>query len=67
MLEVVLLKLKKCGFLLSLAMVICFAFPSFIKAQTLNVLQGKTGYNDFNFKTSTDFKKTPFLLFNRFG
>lgn len=67
MLEVVLLKLKKCGFLLSLAMVICFAFPSFIKAQTLNVLQGKTGYNDFNFKTSTDFKKTPFYYLTDSG
>lgn len=34
MLEVVLLKIKKCGFLLSLVMVVCFALPSFASAES---------------------------------
>lgn len=34
MLEVVLLKIKKCGFLLSLVMLICFALPSFASANS---------------------------------
>lgn len=60
MLEVVLLKLKKCGFLLSLIMVVCFALPSLAKAQTLDVLKGKKGYNDLSFTNSADFKKNAF-------
>lgn len=38
MLEVVLLKLKKCGFLLSLVMMICFALPSFASAEVVNIM-----------------------------
>lgn len=43
MLEVVLLKFKKCGFLLSLVMMICFALPSFANAE-----ESKNLLNDFS-------------------
>lgn len=38
------LKLKKCGFLLSLVMVICFGIPSFASAEVKDVVRGKVGY-----------------------
>ncbi len=53
--------------MLSLVVVTVLSVPIFTKAQTLNVLQGKTGYNDFNFKTSTDFKRTPFYYLTDSG
>ena len=37
------LKLKKCGFLFSLVMVVCFAIPSFAKAEVVDYLKGKIG------------------------
>jgi len=46
MLEVVLLKLKKCGFLFSLVMVVCFALPSFAKADSDNLLEGIIGVDN---------------------
>lgn len=33
--------LKKCGFLLSLAMVFCFALPNFASAEVVDILKGK--------------------------
>ncbi|KXI72196.1 hypothetical protein ACS51_02140 [Bacillus cereus] len=44
------MKLKKCGFLFSLVMVVCFAIPSFAKAESKNIISGKKFYNDFSFK-----------------
>ncbi len=43
MLEVVLLGIKKYGFLLSLVMLVCFALPSFASADVIDILRGKTG------------------------
>ena len=57
MLEVVLLKLKKCGFLLSLVMVVCFAIPSFAKAESKNIISGKKFYNDFSFKQVSSYSE----------
>ncbi len=51
MLEVVLLKIKKCGFLLSLVMLICFAIPSFASAETIDILKGKEGTLNNGWKT----------------
>lgn len=51
MLEVVLLKFKKCGFLLSLVMLICFAIPSFASAQERNIFSGKGVYTSLDFDT----------------
>lgn len=50
------MKFKKCGFLLSLVMLICFAIPSFASAEVeTDVLLGKKPYLDFDFtKVATD-------------
>lgn len=37
------MKIKKCGFLLSLVMVICFSIPSFTSAAVVDLLEGKQG------------------------
>ncbi|MCS5149216.1 fibronectin type III domain-containing protein [Bacillus thuringiensis] len=50
----VLLKLKKCGFLLSLVMVVCFAIPTLTSAAVVDLLEGKTGVRQ---KTGEEFKK----------
>lgn len=50
MLEVVLLKLKKCGFLLSLVMITCFLLPDLAKADDTNIFANKIIYTDFDFK-----------------
>ncbi|MCU5227004.1 fibronectin type III domain-containing protein [Bacillus tropicus] len=41
------MKFKKCGFLLSLAMVFCFALPNFASAEVIDVLRGKTGTSGY--------------------
>ncbi|MCU5691572.1 fibronectin type III domain-containing protein [Bacillus cereus] len=41
------MKIKKCGFLLSLVMVVCFALPSFASAEVVDILRGKTGTNGY--------------------
>ncbi|MGE6349414.1 fibronectin type III domain-containing protein [Bacillus mycoides] len=38
------MKLKKCGFLFSLVMIVCFALPSFASAKEINFLSGKQFY-----------------------
>ncbi|MFA2839621.1 fibronectin type III domain-containing protein [Bacillus mobilis] len=46
------MKIKKCGFLLSLVMLICFALPSFASAeeeQKVSLLRGVGAYTDFEF------------------
>lgn len=52
--------LKKYMLMLSLVIVAFLSVPIFTKAETLNVLEGKTGYSDFSFSSNKDFKKTPF-------
>ncbi|HDR4733179.1 TPA: fibronectin type III domain-containing protein [Bacillus cereus] len=47
------MKFKKCGFLLSLAMVFCFAIPSFASAAVVELLEGKTGVME---KTGKEYK-----------
>ncbi|MGD6893344.1 fibronectin type III domain-containing protein [Bacillus mobilis] len=37
------MKFKKCGFLLSLVMVICFSIPGFASAEVVDLLEGKQG------------------------
>ncbi|MCU5197935.1 fibronectin type III domain-containing protein [Bacillus mobilis] len=37
------MKIKKCGFLLLLVMLICFALPSLSSAETIDILKGKEG------------------------
>ncbi|PDZ92236.1 fibronectin type III domain-containing protein [Bacillus thuringiensis] len=43
------MKLKKCGFLLSLVMLVCFALPNLAKADDTNVFANKKIYQDFQF------------------
>lgn len=50
MLEVVLLKFKKCGFLLSLVIITCFLLPDLAKADDTNIFANKIIYTDFYFK-----------------
>ncbi|MFH4180160.1 hypothetical protein WDA55_19055, partial [Acinetobacter baumannii] len=66
MLEVVLLKIKKCGFLLSLVMLICFALPSFASAEVkeVSILQGKKGYTSLAFDQVFSFKGKQFIANN---
>lgn len=45
------MKIKKCGFLLSLVMLICFAIPSFASAETIDILKGKEGTLNNGWKT----------------
>lgn len=58
MLEVVLLKLKKCGFLLSLVMVVCFALPTFASAEVkvIPILNQKKGYTSLDFNQVFTFR-----------
>lgn len=63
------LTLKKCGFLLSLVMVICFAIPSFTSAAVVDLLEGKIGVMDKKgkketFKNMTDNSSSTFDSFS---
>ncbi|HHT7081106.1 TPA: fibronectin type III domain-containing protein [Bacillus cereus] len=60
------MKIKKCGFLLSLVMLICFALPSFASAEVkeVSILQGKKGYTSLAFDQVFSFKGKQFIANN---
>lgn len=56
MLEVVLLKIKKCGFLLSLVMGICFALPTFASAEVIKKTDNYTKWYIKSYSAEVTFK-----------
>lgn len=59
MLEVVLLKFKKCGFLLSLVTLICFVLPSFASAEVVRKTNSYTKWYTKSYSPETTFNGKP--------